>query len=262
MGGFVGDILDPGGAILGDAARDIADPMGLLGGGSAETAREAQEAAAYAAMSTEEKAAEDARKTQLEMFYQSREDQLPWLQTGAGALSDLNVFAQEGPGSFEESPYYQLGLDKTNRQADAALASRGLYSSGKAQKIAQDNALANMATNRTNFVNEWLSTKVNPTQSLAGTGQTTAQAMGQNALATGQGIAGNIMESGANRASGYVDLGNVQSANIINQADARTAGLQTVGNVFGTYMGSRPTTATTAPTGTTQDLSQYYDYTY
>ena len=200
---------------------------GVVASRSADKAADAQVEAASMATGTE-----------WDMYRQSRQDQLPWLEAGEKALGTLSGapgedggpgtpgMIEQGPGDFKTSEYYQQGLEEQQQAIDRYNASRGLYASGKGALDLQKNAMSNLATNRGNWVNEWLSTKLNPTQSLAGVGQTTGANMASNAMATGQSIAGNTMAAGDARASGY-----------INQANATTGAIQSGLNAYGMYKG-------------------------
>jgi hypothetical protein len=185
---------------------------------SAETSEKATEA--YIA------SAEDANQIQWDMYQQSREDQMPWLQAGAGALADLETIMAEGPGVFEESPYYQQGLEEAQQATDAYMASRGLYASGAAGKALQEQAVDINEANRANWLNEWIATTLNPAQALAGAGQTAATTTGQAALATGGDIAQTTLSAGEARASGITDVANIG-----------TQALQSGANVLADYYG-------------------------
>jgi hypothetical protein len=119
--------------------------------------------------------------------------------TSQGGLLDGPQFQD-----FEESPYYQYGLEEQLRATDRFNASRGLYGSGKAAKDLQKAANFNAMGNYGSFVNDWIATKLNPAQSLAGLGQTAGLNMGNQALNAGGYMGSAAMNAGNARASGYL----------------------------------------------------------
>lgn len=202
---------------------------GLLGAGaSIYSANKSAKASAQAA-ETIARSGSDANAVQWDMYQQSRIDQLPWLRAGQEAVTSLPGMISEGPGKFEDSPFYRMGLDEQNRAIDAGLASRGLYGSGKALKDLSANAVNNMTYNRGQWVNEWLNTKINPALQTAGIGQITANQSGANAINTGNIMGGNLRA-----------IGNAQAQGYINQANAHAQGLQGVGNAFGGMIANWP----------------------
>lgn len=190
---------------------------GIMGANAAEDAAETQAGSAA-----------QANETQWQMYQQSRADQMPWLVVGEENLGNLNAMVQDGPGDFKDSEYYNEGLDDANRATDTYLASRGLYASGKAAKDLQKTAVAVNTQNRGNWLNEWIATKLNPTQSLAGVGQSAAAGMAGNALNTGNIMGNNTLAAGNARASG-----------MINSANAMTGASQGVANALSSYYGNK-----------------------
>ena len=244
--------------------------------------------ATKSAAETQAASTEKASGVTLEMYEQSRQDQMPWLKAGGEALGKLSGgmyyatdkpteadfttpgaivrgqglsgllksasatdFDQEGyssalaeweasgvdygagmleqgPGDFRESEYYQQGLDEEEKAINRYLASRGQYASGKAGKALSANAMANMNRNRGNWVNEWIATKLNPTQSLAGVGQSTAANVGGQGMQAGYQVGSNIM-SGANA----IAQGKIGQANILSSTSANTA------NAIAQYYGNK-----------------------
>ncbi len=191
--------------------------------------REASKEATEAITQAENK----SNETQLSMYEQSRQDQLPWMRAGERALGELERIQVEGPGEFKESPYYRLGEEEETRAIDTYLASRGLYGSGKAGKALKEAAGERYARNRGNWLNEWISTKLAPAQSAAGVGQTAATNIGAQGIYTGRDIAG-----GTRRA------GEARGADIIARQNITTEALQSGANALAQYYGSRSTPTT------------------
>ena len=167
------------------------------------------------AADTQADAANQANATQWDMYKQSRQDQLPWLQAGQEALGKLPGMIEQGPGDFQASPNYQFVQEEGNRGIDRAMAARGLYGSGKAIKDLTRFNTGLAGNEYQNFVNNWIQTKLNPTQSLGNVGQTSAQGLGNQSMNNAAMIGGNLQAAGQARASGY-----------INKANAVTGGLQ------------------------------------
>jgi len=187
-------------------------------------------------------AANDATAEQRREYNQTRQDQMPWLNTGKAALSKLaglyglndsygaDNFAGS-PGTdggdnhgqynqFFQSPDYQFALNQGLQGLDRSAAARGsLYSGGhNADVLNYAEGLASQNFN--NYANRL--------SGLAGIGQTTATNLGQLGANTASNI-GNIgMQSAA-----------AQNASSYDKTNAWTNfGNQLVG-LAGQYFGSR-----------------------
>ena len=215
---------------------------GMIAGGAAEDAAETQAASA-----------DRAAALQNEQFKQTRADQLPFLEAGykgqnklldllglsgnTGAAGYGSAAKNFSMSDFEQDPGYAFRMSEGLKALDRTAASRGGMLSGAALRGAtrygQDmasqeyqNAYNRYQTNRAGILN--------PLQSLAGQGQTTANTLGtagQN-YATNAGNA--YMNAGNARASGYVG-----SANAWNQAIG--SGVNALGQGISNYYASRPT---------------------
>ena len=208
-----------GSVISADAAGDAAD-----------TAAQASGAASAASI------AEQRRQYDL-----SRADYQPFLTAGTGAVNRLAAGMAPGgefSGSFDsagflanQDPGYGFRMSEGLKALDRSAASRGGLLSGATLKGAQQygqglasqeyqNAFNRYQTNRAN--------QLNPLQSLAGQGQTTATALGQQ----GSNMAGNIgnayMTSAAN-------TGNAAMA----AAGIRNSAYGGASNVLGRMYGNR-----------------------
>ena len=78
-------------------------PFGILEAEASENAADAQT-----------KAAEQATQAQLEMYYQSRADMAPWVQTGAGALGALWGTPASAAQTIQGAPIYASGGTPTS----------------------------------------------------------------------------------------------------------------------------------------------------
>jgi hypothetical protein len=167
--------------------------------------------ASKSAAGTQAAAADSAAQIQNEQYRQTREDQMPWLKAGEQALNKLVPLATDytpfGMSQFQADPGYGFRMSEGMKALERSAAARGGLLSGATlkgiQRFGQDlgsqeyqNAFNRYQTER--------AARLQPLQSLAGVGQTTAQQLGQ----AGQTMAANVGESltsgAAARASGYV----------------------------------------------------------
>jgi len=167
--------------------------------------------ASKSAAGTQAAAADSAAQLQNEQYRQTREDQMPWLKAGEQALNKLVPLATDytpfGMSQFQADPGYGFRMSEGMKALERSAAARGGLLSGATlkgiQRFGQDlgsqeyqNAFNRYQTER--------AARLQPLQSLAGVGQTTAQQLGQ----AGQTMASNVGESltsgAAARASGYV----------------------------------------------------------
>jgi len=208
-----------GGLISADAAGDAADT-------AAGASRESSAASI----------AEQRRQYDL-----SRADYAPFLTAGTGAVNRLAAGMAPGgefSGSFDsagflanQDPGYGFRMSEGLKALDRSAASRGGLLSGATLKGAQQygqglasqeyqNAFNRYQTNRAN--------QLNPLQSLAGQGQTTATALGQQ----GANMAGNIgnayMTSAAN-------TGNAAMAAAGQRQSAFGGASNVLGRMYGNY---------------------------
>lgn len=154
---------------------------------------------------------------QRRQYDQTRNDLMPWLNAGSGALTQMQALNGGDFSSFKASPDYQFALDQGMQSLDRSAASRGgLYSGGHSADLMKfGQGLASQ-----NYGNYY-----NRLAGLAGVGQTTGQSLGQ----FGANAANQI---GGARQSAYNNIGQ-------NNADfyAGTAGA--LGGLWNQYMGGR-----------------------
>lgn len=193
------------------------------------------------AASTQASAADRSADVQREMFERQVELSEPWRKAGEQALSKLiplTDYQQFGMQQFQADPGYGFRMSEGMKALERSAAARGGLLSGATlkgiQRFGQDlgsqeymNAFNRYQTER--------AARLQPLQSLAGIGQTTAQQLGQ----AGQTMASNVGEAltsgAAARASGYVGGANAltqglgtylnysQGQNMLNALRAPTA---------------------------------------
>jgi hypothetical protein len=213
----------------------------VMGGGSIISGVMGANAAKKAAK-TQAASADYAANLQKEMFDKNIELQAPFREAGltsqnrlldllglsknTGAAGYGSLMRDFGMSDFQADPGYAFRMSEGLKGLDRTAAARGGLLSGAALKGAQrfgqdlgsqeyQNAFNRYQTNRAN--------KLNPLQSLMGSGQTAANTVGNAAqnYATNAGNA--YMNAGNARASGYVGSANAWSnalggaANMYNQ---------------------------------------------
>jgi len=167
-------------------------------------------ATAYAgkkAASAQEAAAAQASNTQLQMYYASREDLAPWTEAGQNALAQYQERAEAGPGVFEESPGYQFRMGEGVKALERGAAARGGLLSGRQQKALTRFGQDYASNEYQNFLNQYYQ-GLQPTQWLAGTGQSAAAQQGAWGQQTGANIAQNQLAAGQAQAGGYINQAN------------------------------------------------------
>lgn len=170
--------------------------------------------ASKSAASKQAAAADRSADVQREMFERQVELSEPWRKAGEQALNKLiplTDYQQFGMQQFQADPGYGFRMSEGMKALERSAAARGGLLSGATlkgiQRFGQDlgsqeymNAFNRYQTER--------AARLQPLQSLAGVGQTTAQQIGQ----AGQTMASNVGEAltsgAAARASGYVGQSN------------------------------------------------------
>jgi len=179
------------------------------------------------AASTQAASADRAADLQYKQFQESTALQEPWRKAGEQALNKLiplTDYKNFSMSDFQADPGYSFRMSEGMKGLERSAAARGGLLSGATlkgiQRFGQDlgsqeymNAFNRYQTER--------AARLQPLQSLAGVGQTTAQQIGQSGMQMASNV-GDIQQSGAAaRASGYV-----------GQANALTGALNTGLNYY------------------------------
>jgi hypothetical protein len=181
---------------------------GLLGARSAEKAADVQAQATQAAQDAQER-----------MFNKQIELQEPFRQAGVGALNKLiplSDYTKFGMGQFTQDPGYAFRLSEGMKALDRTAAARGGLLSGGTLKAAQRYGQDMASQEYQNAFNRYQTERaaqLNPLQSLAGIGQTSANTLTGVAGAYGAQTGQNLQDIGSARASGYLG-----QSNALNQA--------------------------------------------
>lgn len=172
-------------------------------------------------------AAQMASDTELQMYNQSREDQMPWLNQGKNSLQQLAGLMKPGGqltrsfsmADFRQDPGYQFRFNQGMRGVENSAAARGGLLSGNALKALSNYGQESASNEYMNAYNRYGNDQSNLYNRLAGlanTGQTTANSLGALGSNTAQSIGSNAMAAGNARASGYAGQANAVNGLINN----------------------------------------------
>ena len=179
--------------------------------------------AADRAANTSAAVSREAIDLQRQMYYEGVARQQPWLQAGQIALNKLvpeaTNYQNFGMEQFKQDPGYAFRMSEGMKALENSAAARGGLLSGATmkgiQRYGQDMASQEYmnAFNRYQVERE---ARLNPLQSLAGVGQTTANAL----AAGGQAFAGNVnqltLANAADRANLGLAAGNIRASQYEN----------------------------------------------
>lgn len=197
---------------MGSIVNSVADLFGI--GPASKQLKAADRAADISTAASRE-----AIDLQRQMYYEGVARQQPWLQAGQIALNKLvpeaTNYQNFGMEQFKQDPGYAFRMSEGMKALENSAAARGGLLSGATmkgiQRYGQDMASQEYmnAFNRYQVERE---ARLNPLQSLAGVGQTTANAL----AAGGQAFAGNVnqltLANAADRANLALTSGNIRAS--------------------------------------------------
>jgi len=182
------------------------------------------------AASTQSEASAYAADLQYEQWRQGNEQQKPWRDAGEAALNKLiplSEYKKFSMDDFQQDPGYAFRLSEGQKALNQNAAARGGLISGNALKAATRYGQDMGSQEYQNAFNRYQAeraSQLQPLQSLAGVGQTTANQMAASGNQMAQNV-GEIGMQGANaRASGYIG-----SANAVGST------VNSLGNLYGQY---------------------------
>lgn len=246
-GGLVGGYFGgPAGAAAGSAVGGSLG--GMIDGNPEKKANKKAEQAQLEAIRLGIEQQDKALAQQQRQFDISRQDQMPWLEAGQGALAQLvkqlpSLTAAPDARQFREDPGYQFAVDEGQRAIDRSAAARGTLNSGGTLK-----ALARYGQGMADqqYGNWWDRQRAvqadhfNRLSTIAGTGQTTATSLGtqgQNFAGQQTGTLSNIanlhLQGGNARASSYLRRGALSA----NQSNQNGDMINNVMSIFGSMYG-------------------------
>lgn len=206
---------------------------GITGQTAADAAREAARVQSDSAMY--------AADIQKEMYDQTRQDQMPWMEAGEQALNTLQEMMAGGAPTIEDyemSDYASFLRDEGLRGLEAKSRAGGYYNTGASSREMLDYSRNIAGQDYQTYLNNYYQS-LNPYISMSGSGQQMATTMGSQGMqsATTQ---GNL----ANQAAAAEAAGIVGAANASTQGMQNILGLGMMG--LGAYMGGPAGVATGA----------------
>ena len=195
----------------------------VVGGITSYLGAQAQSDAAAQAAQTQADSNAAARDLQYRMFQEQKQLQKPWYDVGVNAVNRLNTGLAAG-GEFatpfsqtnwQEDPGYAFRLKEGNKLLNQSAAARGGLISGNALKAAERYGQEMGSQEYQNAFNRYYAERQNmlqPIQSLAGVGQTTATNIAGEAGAYGQLAGANLMSTGASNANALLAQGNARAS--------------------------------------------------
>lgn len=212
---------------------------------SSDRASSTQADAAKSAANTQADANRYAADIQYKMFEKQLELQEPWRKAGENALTRLSGGLAKG-GEFgtpfsqtnwQQDPGYAFRLTEGQRALDRSAAARGGLISGNALKAAQRYGQEMGSQEYQNAFNRYYREReamLNPLQSLAGVGQTTAQSLGGAAGQLGVNVGNLASQTGASSANALLAQGNARASSYGGIGQAVGQGIQGLYNNWGT----------------------------
>lgn len=176
--------------------------------------------ASYAGAQAQARASDRAVAEQARQFNKQMELQEPFRQAGVNALPELiaaSRYTPFGMEQFQADPGYAFRMREGLKALDRSAAARGGLLSGNqlrgVTQFGQDLA-SQEYTNAFNRYQAERAARLNPLQSLAGFGQSSAATMAGQAGQYGQALAQNALTQGNIRASGYAGIANAATSGI------------------------------------------------
>lgn len=166
-------------------------------------------------------ASRESANAQERMFQKQVELQAPWRKAGEEALNKLTPLALNyekfGMDKFQADPGYAFRLSEGQKALDRSAAARGGLISGSALKAATRYGQDMGSQEYTNAFNRYQTERaaqLQPLQSLAGVGQSSANTLSQGASNLGTQLGQDYTNAGNARASGYVGQANAISGGL------------------------------------------------
>ena len=205
----------------------------IIGAFSSDRSANTQADAAKSASQTQADANRYASDIQYKMWQEQQALQKPWLEAGQTALNSLIPLATNytpfGQTNWQQDPGYAFRLAEGNKALNQSAAARGGLISGNALKAAQRYGQEMGSQEYGNAFNRYLrerEAQLNPLQSLAGVGQTSAQTLGGQAGTYGANVGNLASQTGASTANSLLAAGNARASAYQGYGSAIGQGLQ------------------------------------
>lgn len=171
--------------------------------------------ASSSAADKQQSSANYATDVQKQQYDQTRQDQQPWRQAGAGALTQMQdpSFQKNFSASdFQQDPGYQFDLQQGQQALERSAAARGgLQSGGTMKGLAQytQGMASNEYQNAYNRFQQNKTTNFNQLASIAGLGQTANGQLGQAGENMASNVGGIAMSNANAQGAASIARGNV-----------------------------------------------------
>ena len=233
---------------MGDIVNAVADVFGF--GPASKQADATTQAANISAQAQRE-----ALALQQRMYEEGVARQQPWLQAGTGAINQLAAGLSPGgkyatpfsQTNWMQDPGYAFRLSEGQKALERSTAARAGLQSGAALKAAARYGQQAASDEYQNAFNRYYNERnqmLNPLQSLAGVGQTSANTLGS----AGQNYAGAAnqlaMTNAANQGNLALGMGNIRASQYGNYGNALNTALNTDWSKVGSYFGGSSPQAT------------------
>lgn len=153
-------------------------------------------------------AADAATAEQRRQYDQTRQDNMPFLEAGYGALNRQNQILAGDYSGFQSSPDYVFSRDQALQSQERGAAARGGFMGGGAD--------ADRMTLASGLANQNLNSYWNKLAGQTNQGQVTAGNLGQFGAQAANNISQNLIGAGQARASSYANTAN-QWGNALQQ---------------------------------------------
>jgi len=179
---------------------------------------------------------------QTAQYQQDREDTAPWREAGQRALAQQEEFNSEesygqylnslNPDNFRDTDYYNFLQSEGTRARDRSASSRGLLLSGGQQRAITAFGQGLASTEYGNYFERQRSLRLarsNELASVAGTGMTATNNLGQRGSQYAQNAGNAIVGAGNAQGAGILGVGNAINSGINQWSLGQGAG-SSVGN--------------------------------
>lgn len=240
----------------------------VVSSNAASDAADVQAGAAAQSDATQKAISDQQIALQREQFDYQKGLQEPYRRAGEQALNKLvplTDYQKFGMDQYKEDPGYAFRLAEGQKALDRQAAARGGLISGSALKAATRYGQEMGSQEYTNAFNRYQTERaaqLQPLQSLAGVGQTSAQTMGSAGQAMTAGISNSLGNYGNAASDAYMGAANARASGYVGGANALNSSIGNIGNMYmqNKYMNQRyPTVGATPGYGVGTEMSQF-DY--
>lgn len=203
----------------------------VIGGIASSSAADEQSEAAARSADTSKAISDQQIALQREQFEYQKSLQAPYRRAGEQALNKLiplTDYRKFGMDQFQEDPGYAFRLAEGQKALERQAAARGGLISGSALKAASRYGQEMGSQEYTNAFNRYQTERaaqLQPLQSLAGVGQTSAQTLGNAGQAMTAGISGSLGAYGNAASEAYGAGGQARASGYMGVANAASGGL-------------------------------------